>query len=242
MALVIAVYFSYVGGRFFHAFLDATSMGTIKYSLGFLKLLEYLFNPYASGGLMFYGSLIGALFGVFLTYPIFKQREVEYLRCFDMFIICFVFSAIFTRMDDLRIGCSFGFPFESSFSLVYPARSAAARQLAQRGIIKAGMPTPPLFPTQVLIVIAKIIIFFTLLLKSFKDKKKVPLNYVALFFLIYGPYRFCIDFLRFDRAEYFLGITVSQWLSLFFFVLSLLYYKFLYKKLEKKYCLKEGTK
>ena len=238
---LIAVYLSYLFARIFHAYFDASRiMETIR-TFDLEGKLRYFFFPYA-GGIMFYGSLIGSLAGIALIYPCLRKDKAAYLRCFDITIICFAFTAIFSRLADFAFSDSFGFPFESPFSLVFPPGSAAAKQLVKRGIIEAGMPTPPLFPTQPIMILAKIIIFFILLLKSFKDKKKVPLNYVALYFLMYGPYRICIDFFRFDRAAYLFGFTISQWLSIFFFVLAILYYKFLYKRLEKKYCSNERIK
>lgn len=238
---LLSLYFSYFFARIFHTFFDARHIIEIVGKFHWKAQVRYFLFPYA-GGIMFYGALIGSLVGISFIYPCLKKDKTAYLRCFDITIICFAFTAIFSRLADFAFSDSFGFPFESSFSLVFPSGSAAAKQLVKRGLLEAGMPTPPLFPTQPIMILAKIIIFFTLLLKSFKDKKKVPLNYVALYFLMYGPYRIAIDFFRFDRAAYFLGLTTSQWLSIFFFILSLLYYKFLYKKLEKKYCSNEETK
>lgn len=236
---ILAIYFSYLIGRIFHVYLDAYKL---VMTTSELKVwLRYFLVP-SSSTTMFYGSLLGCLIGIAFIYPCLRKDKSAYLRCFDITIICFAFTAIFSRFDDFRFTDAWGIPFDSPFSLVFPSGSVAARRLAKRGIIEAGMPTPPLFPTQPIMILAKIIIFFILLLKSFKDKKKVPLNYVALYFLMYGPYRICIDFFRFDRAAYFHGLTVSQWLSIIFTILAILYYKFLYKKLEKKCCSNEETK
>ncbi len=238
---LIALYFSYLFARIFHAYFDSSQIMKTVRTFNWKEQLRYFLFPYA-GGIMFYGSLIGSMVGISIIYPVLKKDKAAYLRCFDITIICFAFTAIFSRLADFSFSDSFGFPFDSSFSLVFPSGSAAAKQLAKRGVIEMGMPTPPLFPTQPIMIMAKIIIFFVLLLKCFQDKKKVPLNYVALYFLMYGPYRICIDFFRFDGAAYFLGLTTSQWLSIVFTVLAILYYKFLYKKLEQKYCLNEIAK
>lgn len=230
-----SLYFSYVFGRIFHTFMDATHIFDAIGKLDLISQLRFFLFPYA-GGIMFYGSLLGSMVGISLIYPFLRKDKAAFLRCFDITIICFAFTAIFSRLADFSYSDSFGFPFDSPFSLVYPAGSAAAKQLVSRGLLAKGMPTPPLFPTQPIMILAKIIIFFILLLKCFKDSKKVPLDYVALFFLIYGPYRFCIDFFRFDRAAYFLGLTTSQWFSIFFFAASILYYTCFYKKMKRKYC------
>ncbi len=236
VSLIVALYFSYVFARIFHAFFDNTNLyGDFLAHARFKDILKFFFHPYA-GGIMFYGSMIGTLLGGALLYPMFRRNKVEYLRSLDLLIICFAFTAMFSRLADFATGDSYGFPFDSAFSLVYPPESSAARQLAKRGLLEAGMPTPPLFPAQPIMVAAKIIIFFILLLKSFKDKKKVPLSYVALYFSIYCPYRFCIDFLRYDRAAYFLGLTTSQWISIIFAGWAVYYYKVLYPKFKVKYC------
>jgi len=235
-SLIVALYFSYIFARIFHAFCDnSNAYRDYLAHARLMEILEYFFNPYA-GGIMFYGSMVGTLLGGVLLYPMFRHNKTEYLRSLDLLIICFAFTAMFSRLADFASGDSYGFPFNSAFSLVYPPESSAARQLAKRGLLEAGMPTPPLFPTQPIMVVAKIIIFFVLLLKSFSDKKKVPLNYVALYFMVYCPYRFCIDFLRYDRAAYFLGLTTSQWLSIIFVAWAVYYYKILYPRFKAKYC------
>ena len=233
---LVSLYFSYLFARIFHVFFDNSNVyGDFIVHAKWFMILRLFFYPYA-GGIMFYGSLIGSLVGVSLIYPLLRNDKAAYLRCFDITIICFALTAIFSRLADFASGDSYGFPFDSAFSLVYSSESSAARQLAKRGLLEAGMPTPPLFPTQPIMVTAKIIIFFVLLLKSFCDKKKVPLSYVALYFAIYCPYRFCIDFLRYDRAAYFLGLTTSQWLSIIFAAWAVYYYKVLYPKFKAKYC------
>lgn len=236
VSLIVALYFSYVFARIFHAFFDNTNLyGDFLAHARFKDILKFFFHPYA-GGIMFYGSMIGTLLGGALLYPMFRHNKAEYLRSLDLLIICFAFTAMFSRLADFATGDSYGFPFDSAFSLVYPPYSPAAEQLLERGLIEPNMFTPPLFPTQPIMVAAKIIIFFVLLLKSFCDKKKVPLSYISLYFTIYCPYRFCIDFLRWDRAAYFLGLTTSQWLSIIFAAWAVYYYKVLYPKFKAKYC------
>lgn len=236
ISLIVALYFSYVFARIFHAFLDNTNTyRDLIVNSNWFGILRFFFHPYA-GGIMFYGSMVGTLLGGALLYPMFRRNKAEYLRSLDLLIICFAFTAMFSRLADFATGDSYGFPFDSVFSLVYTPESSAARQLVQRGLLEAGMFTPPLFPTQPIMVAAKIIIFFVLLLKSFRDQKKVPLSYIALYFVIYCPYRFCIDFLRWDRAAYFLGLTTSQWLSIIFAAWAVYYYKVLYPKFKAKYC------
>lgn len=225
-----SIYFSYVLSHVFHIFMDATPTYIKFLTRPDYSLVSAFFNFYGTAT-MFYGSLIGCLAGMALCYPLFWKQNKAYLRCFDVTIISFAFSSIFSRIADIYTGESYGVVFDSPFSMVYWPGSKAARDFVTRGLLEDGMATPPLFPTQPIMVIAKVIILLVLLIKCFTDKKKVPLNYVALYFAMYGPYRFCIDFLRFDRASYFLGLTTSQWISVILTLLAVLYYVFLYKKL-----------
>jgi len=228
-----SVYFSYVLSHVFHIFLDATPTYIKFLTRPDYSLFKAFFNFYGTAT-MFYGSLIGCLFGMALCYPLFWKQKKAYLRCFDVTIICFAFTSIFARIADIYTGESYGFIFDSPFSMVYGPGSKAARDFVTRGLLEEGMVTPPLFPTQPIMVIAKVVILLVLLIKCFTDKKKVPLSYLALYFAMYGPYRFCIDFFRFDRASYFLGLTVSQWISVILTLLAVLYYIFLYKKLTNE--------
>lgn len=240
VSLIVSLYFSYVFARIFHAFFDATNVyrNVIVHSNWF-GILRFFFHPYA-GGIMFYGAMIGSLIGGMVLYPLFRHDRTEYLRSLDILIICFAFTAMFSRLADFASGDSYGFPFDSAFSLVYPPESSAARQLVKRGLLEAGRFTPPLFPTQPIMVFAKIVIFFALLLKSFQDKRKVPLSYIAFYFSIYCPYRFFIDFLRYDRAAYFFGLTVSQWLSVVFTLLAVYYYKIIYPRFKTGQVIRKG--
>lgn len=240
LASLPSVYISYVVSHIFHTFMDMT-VGYIKFlTRPDYSLIDAFFSFYGTAT-MFYGSLIGCLAGMAICYPLFRQDKKAYLRCFDVTIICFAFSSIFSRIADIYTGESYGFVFDSPFSMHYWPDSVPATDMFTRGLLEQGMPVPPLFPTQPIMVIAKVIILLILLLKCFSDKKKVPLNYVALYFVTYGPYRFCIDFLRFDRASYFLGLTASQWISIVLTILAVLYYAFLYKRLaDENYRIKFG--
>lgn len=225
---LISLYSSYFFARVFSLFLDGYSGLKLIMSNDLYFALHLLFHPFG-GGIVFYGAMIGALIGMFPGYFLFNKKSDLFFKCFDITIICFAFTAIFSRIGDFGFGDAFGIPFDK-FGLVFPPESGAAQQMVERGVLEPGFFTPPLFPTQIIAAAAKIIIFFTLLLRVMLRNLKVPLEFVSLFFVIYGPYRFLIDFVRFDRTAYFLGLTTAQSLSILFFIAGVLYYRYIYPK------------
>jgi prolipoprotein diacylglyceryltransferase len=230
---LFSIYTSYVFARVFALFFDGNQVDFqfwLKSSLW--SQIKTILFPFR-GGNVFYGAMIGVFVGMLPGYFVFNRNLEKFFKTMDIAVICFAFTNIFARFGSFVVGGAYGVPVKS-LGMIFPPESAAARQLVQRGLLEAGSFTPPLFPVQPIAIMFKVILFLILLIVAMEKKVKVPLEYVALFCLIYGPYRFIIDFVRWDRAGYYFGLTISQWLSALCFIISLLYYFFIYPEWKKK--------
>lgn len=153
---------------------------------------------YLSGGLVFYGGLIGAIAGAALCARYFSLRLRDY---FPVFVPVFPLIHAIGRLGCFSVGCCYGVE-------------------ADWGITFANSPFAPngvkLIPTQLIEAGAEILI--CLLLLWFASRKPAPMRLLSLYFLSYAAVRFVLEFFRGDVVRgFFLGLSTSQWISLLVF-------------------------
>ena len=177
---------------------------------GFGVLMENLGN-YA-GGMVFYGGLIfGLLFGALYC----KIRRINLSAFSDCFAVGIPLFHFFGRLGCFFSGCCYG--IESSFGFTFHDAIVQSANGVQR------------FPVQLLESFLNLIIFAVLLLLFRKRIFKGRLIYIYL--VLYSAVRFSDEFLRGDayRGIYF-GLSLSQWISIILFVLSLILIRISNKK------------
>lgn len=176
--------------------IDVTKLSNLRYVL-------YLMNT----GFVFYGGLIGAIISLFLVHYIHKISVLIYIN--DM---CFLFPLVhaFGRVGCFCSGCCFGKPYDGLFSVVYPENAIT------------DVPTGiPLFPVQ--IVEAALLLFIAILL-FFLVSKQIIHNGFVWYLLIYSILRFVLEYFRYDSERGMIGsFSLSQWISIFLFSISILY-------------------
>lgn len=158
--------------------------------------LEY-FSRLISGGYVFYGGLIGALFFVILFGKIHKLDWWFFLRKYTFGI---PLAHAFGRLGCFMAGCCYGIPYEGVFSVVFPSESFAPSGIG-------------LFPVQLIESACLLILALILLIYSLKGGYKYS---IPIYLISYGVIRFILEYLRYDayRGEYF-GLYTSQWISIF---------------------------
>lgn len=171
-------------------------------------LFDMLTNPDSNllaSGFVFYGGLFGGILGNYLGTKIAKCKFSEFISFFA-FIVPLVHG--FGRIGCFCAGCCYGIPYEGIFSVCYknPVSSVAT------GI--------GIFPVQLLeafLMIAFAIVVIIFLAKG----KKISF----IFYLIYYSIcRFFLEYLRYDSERgYFLWFSTSQWISIFIFVIAILF-------------------
>ena len=150
-------------------------------------------------GFVFYGSLIGGLIGV----GIFAARKkLPFFAFTDYTIPGLVLGQAFGRVGCHFAGCCYGMECETPISVVFPAGGAAP----------AGIP---LLPTQ--LMEASFLALLTILLVVLLKKKK-PFGTVSGWYMVlYGAWRFTIEFFRSDERGFVGMLSTSQFISIFVF-------------------------
>jgi len=168
----------------------------------FFGLLAAVFS-----GSVFYGGFLGALtaFGIFTR----KHRESFRQKLMDTFAVTVPLFHVFGRIGCFLGGCCYG--IESEFGLT-ANNNRFVPEL--NGVCR--------FPTQLLEALGNLTVF-VILFYIYKHKF-IKGKFIFVYMIMYSVLRFCIEFLRGDvsRGIYF-GISVSQWISIVLFIISLVY-------------------
>ena len=213
-----------IGGLwvFFFALLGAKIYYILQYkTIADMGEVIYLW----SGGLVFFGGLIGGLIGALLYLRLVK---VSPLNLVDVVIPYVPLAHAFARIGCFLNGCCYGSPADVSWALAFPKDSAAFTKHLQLGHITSDAShSLHVHPTQLYATTGLIIIF---LIMRFFYKRPHHTGAVALLYpTLYGAQRFTTEFFRGDSAFSMAGLTVSQVVALSLCLGGLLTYLVLWK-------------
>lgn len=148
-------------------------------------------------GFVFYGALIGGLLGVAI-YALIKK--LPFFSLTDYFIPALVIGHAFGRIGCVFAGCCYGMECDSPISIVFPEGSAAP----------AGVP---LLPTQIM---ESVFLFLLCAFLVWRLAKKKPFGTVSGWYMVlYGAWRFGIEFFRNDDRGSVGFLSTSQFISIF---------------------------
>jgi len=148
-------------------------------------------------GFVFYGALIGGLLGVAIYALI---RKLPFFSLTDYFIPALVIGHAFGRIGCVFAGCCYGMECDSPISIVFPEGSAAP----------AGIP---LLPTQIM---ESVFLFLLCAFLVWRLAKKKPFGTVSGWYMVlYGAWRFAIEFFRRDDRGAVGALSTSQFISIF---------------------------
>lgn len=166
------------------------------------KLLLNLFR----GGFVFYGGLIGGIYGV-VRYC--RRYRLPFLPMLDRMIVAVPLVHGFGRIGCFFAGCCYGVPYEGFGAVVYPENTF-------------GLAGVSLFPLQLLEAAGLFLFFFVLLWLSRKPRKIGMIT--GIYLCGYAVFRFLLEFFRYDdlRGVWF-GLSTSQYLGILLFVAGLFF-------------------
>ncbi len=167
------------------------------------------------GGLIFYGGFAG---GVWAAISFIRKKKLPLWKTGDILLAVLPLGQMFGRLGCFLNGCCFGLPTLSAFKVTFPVESFACEYYQE---------LQPVHPVQLYESIGLGILF--LFLATLVERKRFDGQVAALYGLGYSILRFCMEFFRGDNPALALGFTLSQWISVFLFVVSL----FLYAVLKK---------
>ena len=143
------------------------------------------------GGLVFFGGLAGGLAGGVWA---IRRAGLPVARTVDLLIPPLVIGHAFGRIGCFLNGCCYGKFTSLPWGVRFPS------ELFRR------------HPTQIYEALALLAIFF--LLKRLERRGPRPGTVLLAYGLLYGCWRFLVEFLRADNPPAALNLTVFQWISL----------------------------
>lgn len=155
---------------------------------------------YCFGGLVFYGGLIGFVFGIWLYCRQFKMSPYPYMEIIAP-IIPFVHA--FGRIGCFLGGCCYGIEYHGPFAVQFPYNELIPE-----------LNEVPRFPVQLLEALLNFIVFFILLYLPKKFKLKTG-QLLGIYILYYTVARFFLEMLRGDVIRGNVGgVSTSQIVSI----------------------------
>jgi phosphatidylglycerol:prolipoprotein diacylglycerol transferase len=144
------------------------------------------------GGLVFYGGFVAACLAVI----IFARRHHEKLWALaDFAIVGVPLGHVFGRLGCFLQGCCYGVPAHLPWAVCFPAAHESHGT--------------PLHPTQLYEAAYNLLVFGVLL--AFLLRRRPPAGRVlALYLLLYPPFRFLNEFLRGDERLNWHGLNLAQ--------------------------------
>ena len=166
-----------------------------------LSWKQFLTDPLSvlgSSGFVVYGGII---FGVVSALIYCKIKNIRFFEYFDLLAPSVSLAQAFGRL-----GCCYGKETSLPIGIVFPEGSFAP----------AGVP---LLPTQLFSSAGDFVIAFVLVRMTGKMRHTGDVG--ALYLMLYGIGRFCVEFLRTNEQGGFIGLTTAQLISIVFMIISI---------------------
>ena len=156
------------------------------------------------GGFVFYGGLIGGIFGLFIYS---KQFKISFKSLCLILVPVIPLVHSIGRIGCLCAGCCYGMEYHGFGAITFHNSLLAPNDI-------------PLFPMQIVESICLLIIFVILLLTY----KRLLGTYktIGLYCILYGIVRFVLEFFRGDLIRgIFFGLSTSQWISIAIIIIGI---------------------
>ena len=199
-----------------YAMAGALVGGRLAYTIAHYP--EFVRNPIEvfkiwHGGMIFYG---GFILSILLVYIYIKKNKIDFWKYGDLLAPYIGLGVFIGRIGCFLNGCCFGKPTSLPWAFIFPHAPDIL----------------PRHPTQLYHSLSGLAIFFIAKnIKKIKPLKKIKGAKLMAAVMSYSLLRFVIEFFRYYRTEYyFLGLTGSQFVSIFLFAVSGYYF---YTKIKK---------
>lgn len=169
--------------------------------LSLVDNLKYWYYLLTSGGLVFYGGLLGAIAGIYIYT---KESKLPFYETIETIIPAVPLFHAFGRVGCFLAGCCHGIPYDGPLSVTYTNAIG-------------GINSTPLLPVQLFEAIGNLILSAILIAISLKYVTKACLS--SIYLISYSVMRFILEFFRGDVIRgSFLSLSTSQWFSIMAFI------------------------
>jgi phosphatidylglycerol:prolipoprotein diacylglycerol transferase len=158
------------------------------------------------GGLVYYGSLIGATIASVIY---IRWKKLPLWKTADVLAPSIALGNVFGRIGCLLNGCCYGRACNLPWAIHFPADNPL------------NPPTYPVHPTEIYDALLNLIVY--VFLAWLFRHKKFDGQIFATFLLCYAVTRSFVEYFRGDytNLHYHLGLTPAQWISVPIFVTGL---------------------
>jgi len=159
---------------------------------------------FLNSGIVFYGGLIGGVFGGLLGIRVAKCKFDTVARCVVPYI---PLGHAVGRIGCVMAGCCHGFPYDGPFALYYPHS------------VSGLSPEQGYFPVQLLEALINVVI--CLLLCTYAKRAKRAANLLFMYLGMYAVSRFFLEMLRGDAIRgVWHTVSTSQIISILLLIVS----------------------
>jgi phosphatidylglycerol---prolipoprotein diacylglyceryl transferase len=173
------------------------------------------------GGIVLYGSIMGGTAAFFLYRAI---RPFPLRPLLDVVAPSLALGIALGRLGCFLNGCCYGDRCEGlPWGVSFPRFSPPWSDQAAQGLIAHDAPwSLPIHPTQIYSAIDGFVLL--LLLSAYYPLRRRDGEVMALLMVTYPITRGLIEYLRNDEGVFFLGLTISQTISIFLLLAGLLFW------------------
>lgn len=173
-----------------------------SYGIGrlFSEIISGDYSGFSDAGLVYYGGLIGGLFGACLAIRVSKYDFDDYA---NSIIPCIPLGHAFGRIGCVLAGCCYGLHYDGAFAI--------------HSVYVGSAET--LFPIQAVESLLNIGLFIFLIRYTKKERNGVFT--LSTYLILYSMMRFVLEYFRGDliRGIYW-GLSTSQWISILLIIIS----------------------
>lgn len=148
-------------------------------------------------GFVFYGALIGGVLGI-LIYSL--RKKLPFLAYIDLFAPSLTLAHAFGRIGCFMAGCCYGCPTDGPLGVMFPPHSVAPSGIA-------------LLPTQ--LFESAFLFILTITLVWLLKKRRTFGTVTGWYLILYGIWRFIIEFYRSDDRGAVGTLSTSQFIAIF---------------------------
>lgn len=178
---------------------------------------------YWRGGIVYYGGVAGGIVG-FYAYRLFYPFPLR--PYIDAIAPSIALGTFFGRIGCFFNGCCYGDQCRLPWAVSFPAESPPWVQQVKAGMIsQAATASLPLHPTQLYSALDGLVLLA--LLSAYYPLRRRHGEVMGVLMIAYPVTRFLIEYLRNDEPAIFLGLTISQTISVALLPVAAVYWAWL---------------
>ena len=171
-------------------------------------------SRYITGGMIFYGGLVGGILGAYLCAKSYGDKLKDY---YDAVLPAMALFAAFGRLGCFLTGCCYGTETDTAFGI----------EMNRSMIAPHGVKLVPVQLIECLFDLFLFVLMIVLTRRQMHAVKNHPVRFdpFCVYLVLYAVFRFVLEFFRGDAARGKLWVfSTSQWISLAVLIVCAVYY------------------